>query len=204
MDGETIVLGGLITKTDLRQENKVPWLGDLPYIGAAFRFRTQTQERREILVVLTPRVIRNCLDSERHLMDEARKMSWKLKDLEAVCTGCQRAIPPGPDAVIGPDGPPPGVLPPGTWVQPYGGPPLPPPTAVPDAAAPPTPAPGSAKPIPPAKPADTPAPKKPPVPDLPKVPIPEVPKSPAPTASQILPIGYEPAAGITVPDVPRK
>ncbi len=43
MDGETIVLGGLISKTNQRQENKVPWLGDLPYIGTAFRYRTQTQ-----------------------------------------------------------------------------------------------------------------------------------------------------------------
>ena len=65
MDGETVVLGGLITKTDNRQENKVPWLGDLPYFGALFRYRTQTQEQRELIVILTPAVIRNCADSER-------------------------------------------------------------------------------------------------------------------------------------------
>jgi hypothetical protein len=35
------------------------------------------------------------------------------------------------------------------------------------------------------------------------VPVPMVPKSIAPAASAILPIGYEPAAGITIPDVPR-
>src|SRR4029450_5449368 len=44
MDGETIALGGLIPKTNSRNENKVPWLGALPYCGALFRFRTQVQE----------------------------------------------------------------------------------------------------------------------------------------------------------------
>jgi type II secretory pathway component GspD/PulD (secretin) len=207
MDGETIVLGGLITKTDARTENKVPWLGDLPYIGAAFRFRTQTQERREILVVMTPRVIRNCLDSERHLMEEARKMSWKLKDVEAVCTSCQKAAGVGPGAVAGPEGVPPGVLPPDAWVQPYQGAPLPLPAPLPGTTAPvpnPVPAPNGVKPIPPANPGDPqPMPKKPPVPDLPKLPIPDVPKSTSPASAQILPIGYEPAAGIAIPDVPR-
>ena len=196
MDGETIVLGGLITKTDNRQENKVPWLGDLPYIGAAFRYRTQAQERREILVVMTPRVIRNCLDSERLLIDEARKMSWKLKDVESICTGCQKAVA-GPDAVVGPDGPPPGVLPPNAWVQPDGGSPLPLPSPLPEAE---RAEPGTAKPIPPAKPEPQPMPKKPPVPDLPKLPVPEPPKAPvSPASGPILPIGYEPAAGIMVP-----
>ena len=82
MDGETIVLGGLISKLNNRQENKMPWLGDLPYIGAAFRYRTQTQEKRELLVILTPHVIRNCADSERFLIEEARKMNWVLRDVD--------------------------------------------------------------------------------------------------------------------------
>ena len=37
-DGETVALGGLITRSDDKTENKVPWLGDLPFIGTAFRF----------------------------------------------------------------------------------------------------------------------------------------------------------------------
>ena len=131
-------------------------------------------------------------------------MSWRLKDVAAVCNGCDKAVG-GPGAVVGPDGPPPGVLPPGAWVQPYQGPPLPLPSPLPESTAPtPDPA-GAAKPIPPAKPTDgTPPVKKPMVPDLPKLPVPEVPKSGAPAAAPILPIGYEPAAGITIPDVPRQ
>src|SRR5262249_7027374 len=41
-DGETVAIGGLIIKRDAKSENKYPWLGDLPYIGALFRYRTQT------------------------------------------------------------------------------------------------------------------------------------------------------------------
>src|SRR5262245_63027805 len=116
MDGETMVLGGVITEKDDRQENKIPWLGDLPYCGALFRYRTQVQERRELLVILTPHIIRNCADSERLLIEEARKMSWRLKDVDALCPNCG---PPTPGA--GPGGPP-AVLPPGTLPPPGTGP----------------------------------------------------------------------------------
>ncbi len=105
MDGETVVLGGLISKTNVRQENKVPWLGDLPYIGSAFRFRTQEQEKRELLVILTPHVIRNSADSERLLIDEARKMSWALRDVD-------RMFGTPPPGVNPPSGNTPGALPP--------------------------------------------------------------------------------------------
>jgi type II secretory pathway component GspD/PulD (secretin) len=185
MDGETIVLGGLITKTDNRTENKVPWLGDLPYIGAAFRFRSQTQERRELLVILTPHVIRNCADSERLLIEEARKMSWRLKDVDAVCSTCGPLppnMPPAPPGVL-----PPGALPPGT---------LPPPKETPGKQAP-------VPPIPPAKNGDSQSnPVKPPVPELPAGPkVPEPPKmSAAPATGPVLTIGAsEPARGIVLP-----
>ena len=54
-DGETVVIGGMIQQTDQKNETKVPWLGDLPYVGTAFRYRTQVRMKREILVILTPR-----------------------------------------------------------------------------------------------------------------------------------------------------
>jgi Flp pilus assembly secretin CpaC len=80
-DGETVVLGGLISKRDTKQENKVPVLGDLPWVGAAFRFRSQSQQKREIVFIMTPRVMRTPADMRRILADEARKMSWSVKDV---------------------------------------------------------------------------------------------------------------------------
>src|SRR5258707_1554924 len=40
-DGETVAIGGLIVKNDNKQENKIPWVGDLPYVGAL-----RSEERR--------------------------------------------------------------------------------------------------------------------------------------------------------------
>ena len=47
-DGETIVLGGLISKSDSRQENGIPYAKDIPYLGALFRYRTHSIQRREV------------------------------------------------------------------------------------------------------------------------------------------------------------
>ena len=78
MDGETVALGGLITKRDAKAENKVPWLGDLPYIGAAFRYRTQTKAKTELLVIMTPHIVRTRADADRILAEESKRMDWLL------------------------------------------------------------------------------------------------------------------------------
>ncbi len=83
-DGETVVLGGLIRKTDSKQENKIPFFGDLPWVGAAFRYRTQQLERRELIFIMTPHIVRSEADMARILAEEAKKMSWSLKDVDAL------------------------------------------------------------------------------------------------------------------------
>jgi hypothetical protein len=80
-DGETVALGGLITKRDTKAENKIPWLGDLPGVGALFRFRTHSKSKAELLVILTPRIVRSRSDADRVLAEEARKMDWVLGDV---------------------------------------------------------------------------------------------------------------------------
>ncbi len=102
-DGETVVLGGLIQKRDTKQETKVPVLGDLPWVGAGFRYRTQQQTRREIIFIMTPRVQRTQADMRRVFADEARKMSWSIKDVANV-TGKPSALFKGEGAEGGPDG----------------------------------------------------------------------------------------------------
>lgn len=61
-DTETVVLGGLIQTRDSRSETKVPILGDIPGIGALFRNQNEESRRTELLIVLTPRVIRTVED----------------------------------------------------------------------------------------------------------------------------------------------
>ena len=83
-DGETVVLGGLIRKSDVKLENKIPWFGDLPWVGAAFRYRTQQTEKRELIFIMTPHIVRSEADMARIVAEEAKKINWSLKDVEAV------------------------------------------------------------------------------------------------------------------------
>ena len=76
-----MALGGLISRNDAKSENKVPWLGDLPYIGAAFRYRTQVKSKTELLVILTPHVVRNRMEADRVLAEEAARMDWMVDDV---------------------------------------------------------------------------------------------------------------------------
>ncbi|MBM3980196.1 MAG: hypothetical protein FJ304_07900 [Planctomycetes bacterium] len=69
-DGETIILGGLITKQDAKQENGIPYMKDIPYVGALFRFRTHSVQRRELIFIMTPHIIRSEYDQARLLAEE--------------------------------------------------------------------------------------------------------------------------------------
>ncbi|MBL7131779.1 MAG: type II and III secretion system protein, partial [Candidatus Omnitrophica bacterium] len=61
-DGETIVLGGLLRKRTNQTLIKVPFLGDIPLIGALFRHKSKTRdEDRELIVFITPRLIQESL-----------------------------------------------------------------------------------------------------------------------------------------------
>jgi type II secretion system protein D len=83
-DGETVVIGGMIQQSDDKVENKIPCLGDLPYIGGAFRYRTQVRLKREILVILTPRVVRSQADADRVLVEEANRVDWLRSDVNKI------------------------------------------------------------------------------------------------------------------------
>jgi type II secretion system protein D len=61
-DNETVVLGGLITSKEEQQEQKVPILGDVPGLGVLFRSQVDSTSRTELLIVLTPRVLRTIED----------------------------------------------------------------------------------------------------------------------------------------------
>ncbi|MGE0491806.1 MAG: secretin N-terminal domain-containing protein [Vulcanimicrobiota bacterium] len=57
-DGDTIIIGGLIQEQDLQSVTKVPLLGDLPIIGTLFRQTSVTKTRNEVVMMLTPSVMR--------------------------------------------------------------------------------------------------------------------------------------------------
>ena len=57
-DGETLVLGGLIREEDIQAVQKVPLLGDLPILGALFRNTSFTKTRNEVVIMLTPNIMK--------------------------------------------------------------------------------------------------------------------------------------------------
>jgi hypothetical protein len=83
-NGQTIVMGGMITKTDNTSERKVPCLGDLPLIGRAFRFDSKTTRRTELLIFLTPRIIKNDEDNEVIKQVEAERIHFLEEEAEAI------------------------------------------------------------------------------------------------------------------------
>jgi Flp pilus assembly secretin CpaC len=80
-DGETIVLGGLLSKQDQRVENGYPFFKDLPYVGALFRYRTRQTQRREVLIIMTPHIVRSEADQARILAEESQRMHWCVPDI---------------------------------------------------------------------------------------------------------------------------
>nr|WP_298142103.1 type IV pilus secretin PilQ [uncultured Pseudomonas sp.] len=58
-DGETIVIGGVFTNTQSKSVDKVPLLGDIPYVGRLFRRDLVKDSKSELLIFLTPRIMNN-------------------------------------------------------------------------------------------------------------------------------------------------
>ncbi len=57
--GQTLVLGGIYQKIVIKNETKVPWLGDIRWIGALFRQTRYEQRKRELMIFVTPSIIEN-------------------------------------------------------------------------------------------------------------------------------------------------
>jgi hypothetical protein len=93
-NGETIILGGLITKRELDVERKVPWLGDIPGLGQLFRYENRTTRRTELLIVMTPYVIRDRADELRIQQMEFARMNWCLCDVEEIHGSLDGAVNP--------------------------------------------------------------------------------------------------------------
>jgi general secretion pathway protein D len=64
-DSGTVVIGGLIENSPARSENKVPLLGDIPLLGWLFKEKTQSRQKTNLLVFLTPHVLKTTADAAR-------------------------------------------------------------------------------------------------------------------------------------------
>ncbi|NNH26412.1 type IV pilus secretin PilQ family protein [Acinetobacter terrestris] len=56
-NGETVVLGGIFEQETRNAQTKVPFLGDIPYVGRLFRKDIKSDNKRELLIFVTPRIV---------------------------------------------------------------------------------------------------------------------------------------------------
>jgi type IV pilus assembly protein PilQ len=57
-DGQTVVLGGILETTQSLQSTAVPWLGEIPVLGNLFKQTTRTNDKDELLIFITPKILR--------------------------------------------------------------------------------------------------------------------------------------------------
>jgi type II secretory pathway component GspD/PulD (secretin) len=59
MSGETLMLGGFQSSSEVEEKNQTPLLGDLPIVGNLFKSRSTSTVKRELLFIITPTIIDN-------------------------------------------------------------------------------------------------------------------------------------------------
>ncbi len=78
--GDTVVLGGLLREDHTTTLTKLPFLGDIPFFGSAFRHKSDSMENRELIIFLTPHILAEGLEStvsvpQRPILREQREQS---------------------------------------------------------------------------------------------------------------------------------
>jgi general secretion pathway protein D len=79
-NGDTVALGGLITENITKAKSGVPYLAKIPLLGALFRDTDNAMTRTELILLITPRVMRD--DEEvQQVMDDLRGQFQTLKEV---------------------------------------------------------------------------------------------------------------------------
>ena len=81
MSGQTVVLGGLLTTQKSKEHHGVPVLEDIPVINWFFHYDSTVEAKSELLIIMTPHIVRNQADADAIKRAEAAKMTWCLCDV---------------------------------------------------------------------------------------------------------------------------
>ncbi|MBI2962529.1 MAG: type II secretion system secretin GspD [Deltaproteobacteria bacterium] len=142
-DGHTVALGGLISDNVSNSQSKIPFLGDIPGLGNLFRNTDDRRNKVNLLVFLTPHIVRDESDLEEFSLDYRDRFQRSMRDqktgprrreqLDAPSWQAPAAAPTPPGPALAPAEPPP----PASSAEPRPAPPPPPVAAVPRPAPPP-------------------------------------------------------------------
>lgn len=80
-DGDSLALGGLIQKRHSDGRTKVPIVGDIPLVGTLFREKTDTVRRTELLILITPRVVRDLLEAQEVTREFRRQLNVSVPEI---------------------------------------------------------------------------------------------------------------------------
>jgi general secretion pathway protein D len=82
MDGQTVLLGGLISEQFDKERAGIPGLSRIPAIGNLFGRKAQLNNRNELIILIRPTVIRGAEDAQ-HVAEELRSRLWGLGSTQA-------------------------------------------------------------------------------------------------------------------------
>ena len=74
-NGDTVVLGGMMQETFTNNVSQIPLLGDIPLLGNLFRFKSVSRKKTNLLIMLTPRIIREPGQMLETSAEQQRKMT---------------------------------------------------------------------------------------------------------------------------------
>ena len=81
MDGQTVIFAGLITEEKISTNRSIPGLNKIPVIKHFFEFDSQSSNRSELLIVMTPRILRTREDLAMLNQQEYERMQWCIRDV---------------------------------------------------------------------------------------------------------------------------
>ncbi|MBI4859444.1 MAG: hypothetical protein HY815_04180 [Candidatus Riflebacteria bacterium] len=76
-DRETLVIGGLLVESKGKQVSKIPGIGDLPIVGKLFQSRNKNSDKKDLLVFLTPHIVRDGFAARRVTKAEEWPLQWR-------------------------------------------------------------------------------------------------------------------------------
>jgi MSHA biogenesis protein MshL len=83
LDGQIVAIGGLMRTVQRETRQQVPGVGDIPFVGNAFRNLNQGSEKRELVILLKPTIVqsddtwsRNILETQERMRAMDRGFSW--------------------------------------------------------------------------------------------------------------------------------
>ncbi len=91
-DGQTAVIGGLIRDNVITGERKIPLLGDIPVLGWLFKFRSKRTEKTNLLIFLTPTIVKSPSEMAELREAKSERMGRFLDDLDVTKSDIQRVL----------------------------------------------------------------------------------------------------------------